>query len=135
VLDRSSLVELPMGPHDAIRRAGVTVGEDVIAAITDLDYELRARGTTFSIRTAQSLRRALDNQEALGADEWVILDHIVCQEVLSKIRLHAGDPGDGDLLDRLKAWQENQGSCLLRCAELFEMWGDQLAHGADVIQA
>jgi len=135
VLDRSSLVELPMGPHDAIRRAGVTVEDDVIEAITDLDYELRARGTTFSIRTAQSLRRALDNQAALGADAWVIVDHILCQEVLSKIRLHAGDPGDGDLLDRLKAWQENRGSRLLRCAELFEGWGDQLAHGADVIQA
>lgn len=135
VLDRASLVELPMTPVDAIKRAGVDLDHELLAAITDLDYELRTRGTTFSIRTAQSLGLALEHRARLLSDEWTVLDHVLSQEVLSKIRLHAGDPTDVELLERLKGWQENHGSKLSRCAALLEMWKEQLDHGTDVIQA
>ena len=135
ILDRAALIEIPFNARQALERVGVSVGEEQLEVITDLDFELHDRGITFSMRTAQSLRSALEQAEALGVDTWVILDYVLVQEVLSKLRLHATDASDGELLERLKSWQARHGARLLRCAELLDAWDDQIGRGIDVVQA
>lgn len=136
VLDRSSLVEIPLGPTEALARAGIELDETQTGVIVDLDYELRERGTTFSIRTALSLREALAECERWNTDPWVVLDHVLAQEVLSKLRLHAGDAGDLDLLGRLEKWRDAESENRLgRCTELLVNWRRLLDKGIDVVQA
>lgn len=91
--------------------------EEVVEELNDV---LAPRGVAFSVRSARSLRRAIDE---LGSDSAIsILDHVVLQEVLSKVRLTAGDPQDEQLVTRLKDWS-NRDDCaeLALCRERIDM--------------
>ncbi|MGE0193680.1 MAG: AAA family ATPase [Planctomycetota bacterium] len=135
VLDRAAVIELELTPKDALQRVGCAVSDELLVTIMDLDDELRGRGLGFSVRTAASLGAALAHATALDMDEAGLLDHVLAHEMLSKVRLHVGDPGDQALLSRLAAWQERHGAELPLCSALLETWDDCLERGQDVVQA
>ena len=135
VLDRAAVIELELTPKDALQRVGCSVSDSLLVTIMDLDDELRGRGLGFSVRTASSLGAALAHATALDVDEVGLLDHVLAHEMLSKVRLHVGDPGDQALLARLAAWQERHGAELPLCSALLETWDECLERGQDVVQA
>lgn len=135
VLDRAAVIELELTPKDALQRARCTVPDDLLVTIMDLDDELRGRGLGFSVRTASSLGAALEHAAALDVAAVDLLDHVLAHEMLSKVRLHVGDPGDVALLSRLSAWQERHGARLPLCSALLESWDESLERGQDVVQA
>jgi hypothetical protein len=134
VMDRAALVALEIDPETAARRAGVQLEDTQLVAIQDLDDVLRSRGG-FSMRTAVSLKECLSRASELGLEAWPILDLVLVQEVLSKIRLLARDPRDERVLAQLKRWTANHGSKLSRCASLIDDWSESLEADVDVIRA
>jgi hypothetical protein len=134
VLDRAALIEIETTVHGAMVRAGVTdLLADVEQALEDLNEILQPLGVGFSIRSARSLQAAIAH---MGKDEIMnVLDHVLVQEVLSKVRLNAGDLQDEDLLGALAQWVE-QDICseFTLCKKRFDRWKNQLQRGRDVFQ-
>ena len=135
VLDRAAVVHLSLEPRDALARAGVQVEEDQVAAITDLDYLLKPKGASFSLRSAFSLKACREESATLGLNDWGALDLILAQEVLSKVRLLSRDPIDEALIEDLGKWSQGPGRLLTRCSRLIDEWEEMLRSGRDVIQA
>lgn len=134
ILDRSALIEVSASGKDAIKRAGLEAIPEVADIVEDLNYCLESHGVAFSVRTACSLSmvaRYMENMEPMDA-----LDHILVQGVLSKLRLHAGDPGDELLLHRLQEWISRPVCApLVLCSERITSWDEARRQGRDVFQA
>jgi hypothetical protein len=136
VLDRAALIEVTSSGRAALSRAGVELGDDVEDVIDELNDILEPRGAAFSVRSARSLRRAMEAASTSGMGLARVLDLVLAQEVLSRVRLLAGDPRDEQLLMRLQAWTQKPGcSELSSCASRVADWGDLLSAGRDVFQA
>jgi len=134
VLDRAALIEISATGRVALQRVGIEASKDIEEVVEELNDLLEVRGVAFSVRSARSLMRAT---QSLGADKTMsILDHVLVQEVLSKVRLMAGDPRDEQLLARLREWGERP-ACdeLMLCRERISVWDESLQAGRDVFQA
>ena len=134
VLDRSALIEISVTGRSALELVDSDWPVEVKERVEDLNRILESRGVSFSVRSARSLQRA---SQSLGADQLLtVLDHVLLQEVLSKVRLMAGDSRDEKLLRDLLAWSEDE-----RCAALalsrrrIAAWNEALNAGRDVFQA
>ncbi len=135
VLDRAAVVEITIEPRDAIAAVGLELCDDQVDAIADLDFLARGKGATFSLRTSRSLRACVENMDLLGLTEpWKAIDLVLAQEVLSKVRLLAGDPEDKALCDSLGKWSEPLGKHLPECSRLISLWQEMLSEGRDVLQ-
>lgn len=136
VLDRAGIVELSIEPREAVALVGLELTEDQLDAIADLDFHARNKAATFSLRTARSLRACIEHMDDLGFDDaWEVVDLILAQEVLSKVRLLAGDPLDARICESLSQWSEPLGKRLPRCAQTISLWKEMLQEGRDVAQA
>lgn len=136
VLDRAALIEVTSSGRAALSRAGVELGDDLEDVIDELNDLLEPRGAAFSVRSARSLQRAMEAGSTNGMVLARALDLVLAQEVLSRVRLLAGDPRDEQLLSRLHAWTQKPGCTeLARCAARIADWADFLSAGRDVFQA
>lgn len=136
VLDRAALIEVTSSGRAALARAGVELGDDMEDVIDELNDLLEPRGAAFSVRSARSLQRAMDAGSVNGMGLARALDLVLAQEVLSRVRLLAGDPRDEQLLTRLQAWTQKPGCAeLAGCAARVADWADLLSAGRDVFQA
>ena len=135
VLDRAAVVEITIEPRDAIAAVDLELTDDQVDAIADLDFLSRTKGATFSLRTARSLRACVENRDGIGlSDDWKAIDLILAQEVLSKIRLLAGDPEDRRFCDSLLSWSSPLGKHLPESSRLISLWKEMLQEGRDVVQ-
>lgn len=135
VLDRASLVSLSLSVDEVVKRAGLNLEEAPIEAVRSLDDLLAARGVRFSIRVAHTTARGLRSSEP-SVSSWLVLDHALLGQVLSRVMLHAGDPVDHKLVENLvERWSEEYGSRLPLCAARIEQWAEMLDNGQDVVQA
>jgi len=133
VLDRAALIEVSSSGRVALERAGLTIADDLADLVDDLNDLIGPRGAAFSVRSARSLQRALA-ANALKPSH--ALDLVLAQEVLSRVRLLAGDPRDEQLLSRLQTWsQKPECADLTVCAARIADWAESLAAGRDVFQA
>lgn len=133
VLDRAALIEVSSSGRVALQRAGLTIDDELADLVEDLNDLIAPRGAAFSVRSARSLQRALS---AGTLNPALALDLVLAQEVLSRVRLLAGDPRDEQLLARLQAWsQKPECSDLTVCAARIADWAEALAAGRDVFQA
>ncbi|MFT7722218.1 MAG: AAA family ATPase [Roseateles sp.] len=133
VLDRAALIEVSSSGRVALQRAGLAVPDALADLIDDLNDLLAPRGAAFSLRSARSLQRAM---AAGGLAAPQALDLVLAQEVLSRVRLLAGDPRDEQLLARLQDWsQRPECADLAACAARIAGWAEALASGRDVFQA
>lgn len=136
VLDRAALIEVTSSGRAALSRAGVELGDDVEDVIDELNDLLEPRGAAFSVRSARSLQRAMEAGSTNGMGLARALDLVLAQEVLSRVRLLAGDPRDEQLISRLQAWTQKPGCAeLAGCAARVAYWADLLSAGRDVFQA
>lgn len=136
VLDRAALIEVTSSGRAALSRAGVELSDDVEDVIDELNDLLEPRGAAFSVRSARSLQRAMEAGSTNGMGLARALDLVLVQEVLSRVRLLAGDPRDEQLLSRLQAWTQKPGCAeLAACAARVADWADLLSAGRDVFQA
>jgi len=135
VLDRSALVELRMTPKAALDHAEVTLDEEQMAAIEELDYCLEPSAAGFSLRTAVSLKGCQQALDQLGLSLWEVIDIVLQQEVLSKVRLLVGDAASLVLLESLRKWTDTHGRRLAGCTNAIVGWEERLNDGRDVIQA
>jgi len=136
VLDRASIVELNFEPRIIIDRARLDLEEKQIMAIEELDALLKYKGAMFSLRAAESLKRCLENLEVLDMpNPWDVLDLVLLQQVLTKVRLMVGDPSNDSLMQGLEDWSSSYGKFLRKCASLINIWSEALKDGRDVIQA
>jgi hypothetical protein len=136
VLDRASIVELTLEPRYTLERAKLELDEKQIMSIEELDALLKYKNAMFSLRAAESLKRCIDNLHLLDMNStWDALDTILLQQVLTKVRLMVGDPGNDSLMQGLEDWSESYGKYLRKCATLIDGWTEALKDGRDVIQA
>lgn len=134
ILDRGALIEISATGRIALLQVAEEWPAEVTELVGLLNDILELRGVSFSVRSAQSLHRAA---QALGREQMLtVLDHVLVQEVLSKVRLMAGDPRDERLLRDLMAWSTHE-----KCSELklsrqrVSSWNEALETGRDVFQA
>ena len=133
VLDRAAVIELWLEAKDAMTRIGLgELSEDQREAIAELDYHLRDKGASFSLRTALSLKACLGRLAELGMTAWDAIDLVLTQQVLVKVRLLARDPSDEALVEGLAKWGDRYASTLQRAAQTISEWQEQLASGRDV---
>lgn len=136
VLDRAALIEVSSSGRAALARVGMTLGDATADSIDDLNDLLAPRGAAFSVRSARSLQRVVAAGEMNGLDQTRALDLVIAQEVLSRVRLLAGDPRDEQLLKRLQDWtQKPECADLTVCAARIADWAEALGSGRDVLQA
>ena len=136
VLDRASIVELSLEPRTTLDRAKLELEEKQIMSIEELDALLKYKNAMFSLRAAESLKRCIENMQPLDMNStWDALDLVLIQQVLTKVRLMVGDPGNDSLMQGLEEWTENYGKYLRRCANLVNSWTEALKDGRDIIQA
>jgi len=134
VLDRAALVHLELDPRAALESVGLELEEEVREAIYELDGMLRERGIRFSLRAAHSLARIHGRSAELALDAWEAADHVLGQEVLTKVSLFATDPADVRLVERMADWSSGIGSRLTTCGRKISDWGERLENGLDVQQ-
>ncbi len=136
VLDRVTLIQVELSPEAMIERLDVDLEPDELQAIKDLHYRLESRGAVFSMRTALAIQDAFGGLEELGATRWDVIDLVLVTQVLSKVRLFVGEPGDHEVIaDLSETWADDWGARLPLCAERFERWRAMLESGFDVVQA
>jgi len=135
VLDRAAVVTLELTAKEALKRIALPLEEASVRAIADLDFLLRPKGSPFSIRTARALQRALALGHEVQVEEAVVLDLVLLQQVLSKLRLMAHDAADAGLMHQLGAWADELDGRLPRCAAWISACKDELDAGRDVVQA
>lgn len=134
ILDRAALLEVSASGKEALKRAGLESVQGIEDIVQDLNFRIESHGVAFSVRSARSLLRA--SQALEQADMMNMLDHIIVQGVLSKLRLHKDDPGDEKLLERLQDWIARPVCApLLLCSERIAAWDDALRAGRDIFQA
>ncbi|WP_224984223.1 hypothetical protein [Geomonas agri] len=134
ILDRSALIEVSASGKDAMKRAGIDDINQIGDIVEDLNYRIESHGVAFSVRTACSLSMVVRHLQ--GMDPMDALDHVLVQGVLSKLRLHAGDPGDELLLHRLQEWIARPACApLVLCSERITAWDEARRQGRDVFQA
>jgi AAA domain (dynein-related subfamily) len=134
VLDRAALLEVSATGRAALQRVGVVVSADVEDIVENLNDLLEAHGVAFSVRSALSLLKATITMG--DSSIMTVLDHVLSQQVLSKVRLMAGDPRDEQLLSRIQEWLDRPTSSqLVLCAEKIAGWEAALRAGRDVCQA
>ena len=132
-LDRAAVVELGVTPRDAIARFGLELDHNLVEAIAELDFRTRRKGATFSFRTARSLLACFESREEMGLEQSTIVDLVLVQEMLSKVRLLASDPADRNLIDDLFEWANGPGRTLFECGRVVATWREQLDAGQDVM--
>jgi MoxR-like ATPase len=135
LLDRAAVITLELEPRKALSQVGLELEEDQVLALLDLDDTLRAKGISFSIRSAISLARAMNSREELGLDTWAVLDLVLRQEILGRVRLHARDPFDEEVRKQLARWNTDHAKSLPLCSDLLQSWDELLSTGCDIIQA
>lgn len=136
VLDRATLIHFELSPEQMLDQVKVQLEKDQIEAIKGLHHGLCSRGVTFSIRTASAIGDAIEHQQELGINTWQVLDLILCTQLLSKVRLNSGAPGDLDIITSLADdWSSRWGKNLPLCVGRFEAWRELLLQGFDVVQA
>jgi hypothetical protein len=136
VLDRASIIELTLEPRTTLERAKLELDEKQIMSIEELDALLKYKNAMFSLRSAESLKRCIENLQQLEMNSsWDALDTVLLQQVLTKVRLMVGDPANDSLMQGLEEWSENYGKYLRKCASLINNWAEALKDGRDVIQA
>ncbi|RKZ81520.1 MAG: hypothetical protein DRR19_22145 [Candidatus Parabeggiatoa sp. nov. 1] len=136
VLDRASIIDMTLEPRTTLDRAKLELDEQQIMSIEELDVLLKYKNAMFSLRAAESLKRCLDNLQALEMNSsWDALDTVLLQQVLTKVRLMVGDPANDSLMQGLEEWTESYGKYLRKCASLINGWAEALKEGRDVIQA
>ena len=135
VLDRAALVSLPLDAEEVFRRTELELDAEQRQAIVDLDFALRSKGATFSMRTGLALRSCQDSLTAIQLDPWRAIDLVLQQQVLAKVRLLAHDPSDEAVLGKLQEWSDGFGRRLPRCASVIDGWAECLEDGQDVAQA
>jgi len=135
VLDRAAVVTLELTAKEALKRIALPLEEASVRAIADLDFLLRPKGSPFSIRTARALQRALSLAHEVQVEDAVVLDLVLLQQVLSKLRLMAHDAADAGLMHQLGAWADELDGRLPRCAAWISACKDELDAGRDVVQA
>jgi len=133
VLDRAAVVHLELTPKQALARIGLELEAPLVNAISGLDFRLRSRGASFSIRTARSLQTCIESGLVDRAGD--ALDLVLAQQLLSKVRLAAHDPSDLRVLEDLEQWCEDQQAGLQRCVKVIAEWRETLDAGLDVSQA
>lgn len=134
VLDRSALIEVSATGRAALRRVDFNFTDVIEDIVEELNILLEARGVSFSVRSASSLKLATQH---LGEGNILqALDYVLVQEVLSKLRLMAGDSRDEELLLRLNEWCDTTAKGELRyCKDKIYTWNNMLQSGRDVFQA
>ncbi len=132
VVDRAAVVELSMTPKQALALCNLSLEPVQFDAVSELDSLIRSRGASFSRRTALSLKACQDNAASLALDSWGVLDLVLLQEVLSKLRLNAVDPADQQLCRDLMVWCEGPGQKLLLCVREINEWKEKLDENQDV---
>ncbi len=132
VLDRAAVVDIGLEPRQALAALQVELDTDQLSALEEIDYLLRDKGASFSLRTAKSLKQCLEQRSALELDAWGILDLVLLQELLAKVRLLAVDPTDQQLVGKLVEWSEGVGQKLVQCSREIENWHDLLQSNRDV---
>lgn len=136
VLDRAALIEVVSSGRAALERAGVNLSPELAEVIDELNDLLSARGAGFSVRSARSLQRLAGAQTGLAFGFERALDFVLAQEVLSRVRLIAGDPRDERLLSRLQEWSQKPACAgLVLCASRIAGWSELVSGGRDVFQA
>ncbi len=133
VLDRAAVVLLELTAKEALERVGLDLSEPALEAIADIDFILKSKGASFSIRTARALATCLTS--GLGMGELDATDLVLVQQVLSKVCLTAHDLSDKACLEALERWCERAGSGMVRCASQVTSWRLSLDSGLDVQQA
>jgi hypothetical protein len=133
VLDRACIIDVPSDATRAIAMVGLSLEEDQLEAIKELDFRVRHRGATFSVRSALSLKTCLAARDGLGIDSWKAIDVVILQEVLTKVRLLAGDPSDLDLLNRLDDWARDYAQDLPHSKARVQEFRSALEAGNDVL--
>jgi hypothetical protein len=131
VLDRAAIVDLSLDPREALARVELVLEADQLAAIEDLDQHARKKGAAFSLRTAISLKSCLEAEKSLALERWKIIDLVLEQEILARIRFMAGDPADHRLCDRLEAWSKKWAARLPDCEKSISAWSEALREGFD----
>ncbi len=136
VIDRSAVIEVTSTVREAMIRVELSVEPGIERVIEELNSLLETKGVAFSVRTARSLKRCEEHLGDLGLTFAQLVDVVLANELLAKVRLMAGDPRDEQLLDRLATWIARE-DCrpLAQCAERIENWADLLRSGRDVFQA
>lgn len=135
ILDRASTITLTITAKDAARRVELELHDAELTAITELSHRVGRRGAGFSYRTALSLKACLERMAELGLDRARIIDLVLAQEVLSKIRLIAADPSDRKLCEDLQEWVDDHAKDFATCARKIAEWSDLLESGEDLMQA
>lgn len=136
VIDRSAVIEVTSTVREAMLRVELSVEPGIERVIEELNSLLETKGVAFSVRTARSLKRCESHLDDLGLTFPQLVDVVLANELLTKVRLMAGDPRDEQLLDRLGTWIARE-ECrpLAQCAKRLETWVELLRNGRDVFQA
>jgi hypothetical protein len=132
VLDRAAVVDIALEPRQALAALGVELDTDQLSALDEIDFLLRDKGATFSLRTAKSLKQCHEKRAMLALDTWGTLDLVLLQELFSKVRLLAVDPTDQQLVAKLVEWSDGAGEKLVQCSREIESWRDLLQANRDV---
>ena len=136
VIDRAAVIEITTTVSAALARAGVSLDPALERVVDELNSVLETKGVAFSVRSALSLKRCEDQLAELGLTQVSLVDLVLAQEVLAKVRLMAGDPRDEQVLERLHTWAaRDEGRGLTRCAARIDAWSEALRSGRDVFQA
>lgn len=134
ILDRAAFIEVGVTCRQALHRANVQLPIEMIEALEELNAALAGRDASFSIRTAKSLAAGI---RVMGESEiLMVLDYVLVQEVLSKVRLLVGVQSDSQLLQKLKDWSERP-ECekLAQCRQRITGWDESIEAEKDVLSA
>ena len=136
VLDRATLVPLDLRVDRIIQMVGLDLTSEQTEAVKALTHRTRTRGVSFSIRTARAIERGMKVAGDAGITAWRIVDQVLGSQLLSRLRLHAGDPSDIAFVESLSDdWDQNFAGNLPLCASRVEEWRSLIDDGLDVIQA
>jgi hypothetical protein len=133
VLDRAALIDIDCDLPEALRRIAVPLEAGQTEAVSHLVTLLEGKGITFSLRTAQSFKKALLGSASVGIEQPEALDLVLVQELLSKVQLLAGNPADARLLEQLQQWGSQQP--FPHCQARIQRWQRVLEQGLDWMQA
>lgn len=136
VLDRAAVVEVRSAVKSIVQLVRLPLDDDQLAALEQADAILSGSGAGFSVRTALSIREAsmlVGRSEGEAGMPWRCIDLVLLQEMLSKVRLLAGEPRDAKLLDELGEWAAGPyGSRLSACGSRIADWRSRYEAGDDI---
>lgn len=136
VLDRAAVVEVRSTVKSIVQLVELSVDDDQLSALEQVDAILSGIGAGFSVRTALSIRQAhapLGEEGAAEHPMWKSIDFVLLQEMLSKVRLLSGEPRDAQLLESLEDWASGAyGARLASCGSRIADWKSRYLLGADI---